>query len=79
MDSVSFCIKAVLWNEDGKHDDGSDIMVRRVGKREFGETCKPLKGFTGARYTEEVVYTEGLSFDEPDTCKWTKLTNNTEI
>jgi hypothetical protein len=28
--------------KDGKHDDGSPMYVRTVGKREFGECCHPL-------------------------------------
>lgn len=28
--------------KDGKHDDGTQMHVRTVGKREFGECCHPL-------------------------------------
>lgn len=31
-----------LEYEDAKHDDGSRMMYRPVGKREFGECCHPL-------------------------------------
>lgn len=31
-----------LVYDDGKHDDGAAMMVRYVGKREFGECCHPM-------------------------------------
>jgi hypothetical protein len=31
-----------LVYEDGKHDNGTQIFIRPVGKREFGETCRPV-------------------------------------
>lgn len=69
--------------ENGKHDDGTPILYRKVGKREFGETCKPdvyyKKGYnmspTG-RYTEEVVYYPGLSFGNPEDYAWRPLPRN---
>lgn len=55
---------------DGKHDDGTPILYRRVGKREFGETQWPLKWIINGRadypYKEEVVYTAGVSYGPPD-------------
>lgn len=31
-----------LVYEDAKHDDGSPMFIRTVGKREFGECCHPI-------------------------------------
>ena len=53
-------------------------MYRIVGKREFGETCKPdafyTKGYnrTGI-YTERLVYTPGLSYGNPEEYEWKVL------
>lgn len=59
-----------LEYEDPKHEDGTPMLVRRVGKREFGETQWPAKwlrdGRRQGRYTEELVFTPGLSFGDAD-------------
>lgn len=56
--------------ESLEYDDGTPMLVRRVGKREFGETQWPQKWITVGRwqdkYTEEIVYTPGLSFGTAD-------------
>ena len=31
-----------LVYEDAKHDDGTPMFIRTVGKREFGECCHPI-------------------------------------
>lgn len=63
--------------ENGKHDDGTPMLYRIVGKREFGETCWPMKwikaGRSEDRYTENLVYTPGLSFGEPEDGNWKPL------
>lgn len=42
-----------LVYESGKHDDGSPMLWRRVGKREFGECCHPVDlTHTPDKYTE---------------------------
>jgi len=41
-----------LEYENGLHDDGTPMMVRLVGKREFGETCCPQKFVLAGRYPE---------------------------
>jgi hypothetical protein len=66
---------ASLVYEDGAHDDGSPIMWRPVGTREFGECCRPAKFYApGAqppsRYIDELEYRPGLSFGSPDDYRW---------
>lgn len=64
------------------HDDGTPMKWRMVGKREFGETCLPLKwildGRRQDRYTQELVYTPGLSFGEPGDGDWRDLPANAD-
>lgn len=63
--------------KDGKHDDGTPILYRIVGKREFGETQWPQKwvlaGQREHRYTEQLVFIEGLSFGKPEDGDWMPL------
>lgn len=75
-----FCYKGDnIVYETGLHDDGTPILHRNVGKREFGETVWPAKwyeqGRRETRYTQELVYTPGLSFGPPDNpkYKWSPL------
>lgn len=68
---------------NGLHDDGTPMMYRMVGKREFGETCHPVihlkveNGIIYDRtpypYREELVYTPGLSFGNPEDGAWKPL------
>lgn len=67
---------------DGKivHDDGTPMLFRIVGKREFGETCQPLPryrdrwpGGQGAKYLEPLLFTPGLSFGDPKDGEWKPL------
>jgi hypothetical protein len=64
----------------GLHDDGSPMLYRIVGKREFGEVCIPPdwpKGFEKTRrYTRVLVYTPGLSDGEPEDGDWRPLPSN---
>lgn len=53
---------------------------RKVGKREFGETCKPdayfSKGYATSEsglYTEPVMFYEGLSVGNPADYEWKEL------
>lgn len=47
-----------LIYEDGKHDDGTQMVYRRVFKREFGECCHPAHFYEpGARLPDR--YTDG--------------------
>jgi len=63
--------------EDAKHDDGTQMRYRIVGKREFGETCWPLSwlkaGRSDARYTVNLTYTPGLSWGKPEDGEWRDL------
>ena len=63
--------------ETGMHDDGTPMMWRPVGKREFGETCWPLQwvlaGRRGQRYTQELSYQAGLSDGAPGDADWRPL------
>jgi len=82
-----FCYKgrSISYADDPTHNDGTPILVREVGKREFGETVWPLAwhnaGTSQERYTVETVYTPGLSFGEPDDPRyqWTPLPESPEI
>ncbi len=59
------------------HDDGSPMQYRIVGKREFGETCLPVKwilqGRSEDRYHEKLVYDPRLSFGKPEDGDWKLL------
>lgn len=66
-----FCYKGEsLVYKDGLRSDGTPILHRNIGKREFGETVWPLawvqRGRREDRYTLELVYTPGLSFGPPN-------------
>ena len=55
------------------HEDGSPMLYRPVGKREFGETCQPLQKFRERhreRYLEPLIWHEGLSFGKPEDAMW---------
>lgn len=72
-----------LVYENGTHDDGSPMVWRLVGKREFGECAHPLKfNRPGAllpdRYTDEPVYIPGLSVGNPEDYSWRPLPPNTK-
>jgi hypothetical protein len=59
------------------HDDGTQMKYRIVGKREFGEVCWPLSWIRANRcedrYTENLVFTPGLSFGKPEDGDWKPL------
>ena len=62
-----FCYKGEsLVYEHGIHDGNEPILHRNVGKREFGEVVYPAKwqaaGRVERRYTEQLIFTQGLSF-----------------
>lgn len=63
--------------KNGMHDDGTPMMWRPVGKREFGETCWPLQwvlaGRRERRYTQELSYKAGLSDGAPGDADWRPL------
>jgi len=64
-------------------ENGTPMMVRPVGKREFGEVCKPiihmkveegvLYDRTPYPYQEDLTYTPGLSRGKPGDCDWRQL------
>lgn len=59
------------------HDDGTPMLYRIVGKREFGEVCYPASvyktGHIPHRYTVGLVYRPGLSFGKPEDAAWKPL------
>lgn len=62
----------------GLHDDGTPMLYRMVGKREFGEVCHPAAfyepGFKiPARYTQELTFHPGLSDGLPEDGEWRPL------
>lgn len=61
----------------GRHEDGTPILHRPVGKREFGETCVPAawaqSGVCEPMYTEELVFIPGLSAGSPEDVAWRPL------
>ena len=64
--------------KDATHDDGTPMRYRVVGKREFGETCWPLKWVKAGRrpkglYTDNLTYVQGLSFGKPGNEDWRDL------
>lgn len=61
--------------KNGRHEDGSPMLYRRVGKREFGETQWPSQwmeqGRREDRYTVELKHIPGLSDpDQNNECQW---------
>jgi hypothetical protein len=76
-----FLYKGRSIEYDGNCEDADVIMVRPVGKREFGEVCKPigclkvengiLYDRTPYPYLEELLYTPGLS--DPGDYSWRPL------
>jgi hypothetical protein len=67
--------------ENCTHDDGTQMMYRKVGKREFGETCKPdiyySKGYDKiGRYTEPCIFNSALSDKNHKDWEWNPLTYN---
>ena len=67
----------IEYSADDALEEGDQRLYRMVGKREFGETCHPLKwiiqGRSEPRYTDELVYTPGLSFGKPEDGAWKPL------
>lgn len=78
-DNIEYGIDGIGEAKDGValHDDGTPMKYRPVGKREFGETQWPAKwleaGCRQDRYTDELVYREGLSFGKPEDADWRPL------
>jgi hypothetical protein len=76
-----FLYKGRSIEYDGNCEDADAIMVRPVGKREFGEVCKPigclkvengiLYDRTPYPYLEELIYNPGLS--DPGDYSWRPL------
>ena len=67
-----------LEYKDGLHDNGTPMMYRMVGKREFGETQWPQKWVVAGRkpeglYTDNLLYTPGLSDGKPEDGDWRPL------
>jgi hypothetical protein len=64
-------------------EDAQGVMVRPVGKREFGAVCRPIDCLkvengilydrTPNPYVRELLYTPGLSDGQPGDCDWRPL------
>lgn len=72
-----------LVYHDNTHDsDGSPMLYRPIGKREFGETQWPqawvTRGHREDRYMVDLVYVEGLSDGQPGDCDWRQLPEDPE-
>lgn len=69
--------------ETALHDDGTQMRYRIVGKREFGETCWPLKwviqGHGETRYDVNITYHQGISFGNPEDGEWKPLPASHDI
>lgn len=61
----------------GPHEDGTPMLYRMVGKREFGECCHPVSwvraGRSEDRYTVELTYVQGLSDGQKEDGDWRPL------
>lgn len=67
-----------LEYEDGTHDDGTPMLYRIVGKREFGEVCYPAAFYKEDatiphRYTRELAFRPGLSLGKKEDGDWRPL------
>jgi hypothetical protein len=70
---VFFLYKGGSLEYNGLHDDGSPMLVRMVGKREFGETCNPNDWDGKYPYTINLTYHPILSDSMPDEAYWHEL------
>lgn len=67
-----------LVYKDAVHEsDGTPMLWRMVGKREFGEVCLPLSWIVAGRredrYAVNLTYHPGLSFGKPEDGDWKPL------
>lgn len=76
-----FCYKGEsLVYDPPLRDDGTSIYVRRIGKREFGETVKPIRysqdGWGNVdRYNQPITVPDPITGPQPDDneFQWRKL------
>jgi hypothetical protein len=70
-----FCYKgeSLEYGKDAVHADGSPMLVRRIGKREFGETVWP-DGWNRAKHSEDRYTVEvtlpGVTGPKGDDNEW---------
>ena len=73
-DRLFFLYKGDNIEYSGLHEDGSPMLYRTVGKREFGEVCHPIAwiqaGRSEDRYTVNLTYHPQLSFGKPEDGDW---------
>lgn len=74
-----FCYngESLEYKEPMHDEDGTPILYREIGKREFGETVWPMKwmniGKREDRYCENLKFDPVLSFGKPEDCEWKPL------
>jgi len=82
-DNLEYHTVSEVKNGVVMHGDHDPMQYRIVGKREFGEVCHPvtqlrvvngyIHDMTPRRYTQELVYTPGLSDGSPNDGLWRDL------
>lgn len=69
--------RSIVYAAGAVDSTGEPLWVRPVGKREFGETCWPMKWILANkgedRLTEPLTHRKGLAFGKPEEGEWRLL------